>query len=191
MGIGAGDRVGVLMLNQDRYLELYLAVAWAGAVIVPVNIRWSPAEIEDSLRDCRPLALVVDNAFAELGGRLAHSTASLRLIHADDGAMPAGAASYEEVVRAASPVPDAMRAADDLAGIFYTGGTTGRSKGVMLSHGNLMADAFNVLAEGLLPGDSIYLHAAPMFHLANGAAMYTLMLSGGTNVVIRASPPRA
>ena len=73
MGISAGDRVGVLMLNQDRYLELYLAIAWAGAVIVPVNIRWSPAEIEDLLRDCRPMALVVDDAFAELGGKLAHS----------------------------------------------------------------------------------------------------------------------
>ena len=102
---------------------------------------------------------------------------------------PAGAASYEALLEAASPVPDAMRGADDLAGIFYTGGTTGRSKGVMLSHGNLMADAFNVLAEGLFPGDSIYLHAAPMFHLANGAAMYALMLSGGTNVVIRAFSP--
>ena len=89
MGVGAGDRVGVLMLNQDRYLELYLAVAWAGAVIVPVNIRWSPAEIEDSLRDCRPMALVVDDAFAELGGKLAQSMGSLRLIHADDGATPA------------------------------------------------------------------------------------------------------
>ena len=71
MGVSAGDRVGVLMLNQDRYLELYLGVAWAGAVIVPVNIRWSPTEIEDSLRDCRPMALVVDDAFAELGGKLA------------------------------------------------------------------------------------------------------------------------
>jgi long-chain acyl-CoA synthetase len=177
------------MLNQDRYLELYLAVAWAGAVIVPVNIRWSPTEIEDSLRDCRPMALVVDDAFAELGGKLAQSVGSLRLIHADDGATPAGAAGYEALLETASPVPDAMRGADDLAGIFYTGGTTGRSKGVMLSHGNLMADAFNVLAEGLFPGDSIYLHAAPMFHLANGAAMYALMLSGGTNVVIRAFSP--
>ena len=127
--------------NQDRYLELYLAVAWAGAVIVPVNIRWSPAEIEDSLRDCRPMALVEDDAFAELGGKLAHSIESLRLIHADDGATPAGAASYEALVEAASPVPDAMRGANDLAGIFYTGGTTGRSKGVMLSNRNLMANA--------------------------------------------------
>ena len=57
-------------------------------------------------------------------------------------------ASYEALLAATSPVPDAMRATGDLAGIFYTGGTTGRSKGVMLSHGNLIADAFNVLAEG-------------------------------------------
>src|SRR5690242_14428095 len=59
MGVGIGGRVAVLMLNQDRYLELYLAVAWAGAVIVPVNTRWSQAEIGDSLRDCRPSLLVV------------------------------------------------------------------------------------------------------------------------------------
>ena len=68
-----------------------------------------------------------------------------------------------------------MRKRDDLAGIFYTGGTTGRSKGVMLSHGNLMANAFNALSGGLWPGTTIYLHAAPMFHLANGAAMYGLL----------------
>jgi long-chain acyl-CoA synthetase len=189
MGISAGDRVAVLMLNQDRYLEVYLAVAWAGAVIVPVNTRWSPAEIEDSLRDCRPMVLVVDNAFAELGGKIARSMGTLRLVHADDGTTPSGTASYEGLLETASPVPDAMRGTNDLAGIFYTGGTTGRSKGVMLSHGNLMADAFNVLAEGLFPGDSVYLHAAPMFHLANGCAMYSLMLSGGTNVVMRAFSP--
>ena len=191
MGVGAGDRVAVLMLNQDRYLESYLAVAWAGAVIVPLNIRWSATENEDVLRDCRPRVLIVDAAFAELGGMLAQAIGTFRLIHADDGAVPAGLASYEALVEAASPVPDAMRGTADLAGIFYTGGTTGRSKGVMLSHGNLMADAFNVLAEGLFPNDSVYLHAAPMFHLANGAAMYALMLSGGTNVVIRAFSPEA
>src|SRR5262245_60528662 len=77
MGIAAGDRIAVLMLNQDRYLELYLAVPWAGAVIVPVNTRWSRVEIEDSLRDCRPVALVVDDAFAELGGMIAQSMGTL------------------------------------------------------------------------------------------------------------------
>jgi long-chain acyl-CoA synthetase len=186
MGVGAGDRVAVLMLNQDRYLEIYLAVAWAGAVVVPLNVRWSAAENEDALRDCRPSALIVDATFAEPGGKLAHSLGALRLIYADDDPTPGGMASYEALVAGAAPVADAMRGSGDLAGIFYTGGTTGRSKGVMLSHGNLMANAFNVLAEGLFPNDSIYLHAAPMFHLANGAAMYSLLLSGGTNVVIRA-----
>ena len=78
-----------------------------------------------------------------------------------------------------------MRTAADLAGIFYTGGTTGRSKGVMLSHGNLMVNALNALGEGLFPSAAIYLHAAPMFHLANGAAMYSLLLSGGSNVMIQ------
>jgi long-chain acyl-CoA synthetase len=191
MGATAGDRVAVLMLNQDRYLESYLAIAWAGAVVVPLNIRWSAAENEDVLRDCRPRMLIVDDAFAELGSRLAKAIGTLRLIHADDGATPAGMAGYEALIEAASPVPDAMRNAGDLAGIFYTGGTTGRSKGVMLSHGNLMADAFNALAEGLFPHDSVYLHAAPMFHLANGAAMYALLLSGGVNVLIRAFSPEA
>jgi long-chain acyl-CoA synthetase len=185
----AGERVAVLMLNQARYLELYFAVAWAGGVIVPVNTRWSEAEIEDSLRDCRPRILVVDDAFAEMGGKIAQRMGSLRLVHADDGTTPSGAENYEGLIASAPPVPDAMRGGDDLAGIFYTGGTTGRSKGVMLSHRNLMANAFNALAEGLFPGDSIYLHAAPMFHLANGAAMYSLMLSGGTNVLIRGFAP--
>ena len=190
MGIGIGDRVAVLMLNQDRYLELYLAVAWAGAVIVPVNTRWSLAEIEDSLRDCRPAVLVVDATFAEASVTLARNIGTFQLVFADEGTAPEGASEYEALIAAAAPVADAMRGAGDLAGIFYTGGTTGRSKGVMLSHGNLMADAFNVLAEGLFPFDSVYLHAAPMFHLANGAAMYALMLSGGSNVIIRSfSPP--
>ncbi len=82
-----------------------------------------------------------------------------------------------------------MRTAADLAGIFYTGGTTGRSKGVMLSHGNLMANALNALGENMFSENPTYLHAAPMFHLANGAAMYALMLSGGSNVMIQSFTP--
>src|SRR3954452_2565120 len=94
LGINRGDRVAVLMLNSDRYLELYLGIAWAGAVIVPTNIRWSRAEIEDSLRDCRAAALVVDKAFAAMGVELAKAV-KLGLIHADDEAGPAEALDYE------------------------------------------------------------------------------------------------
>ncbi|MET0879015.1 MAG: AMP-binding protein, partial [Tardiphaga sp.] len=132
LGVGQGDRVAVLMLNSDRYLELYLGIAWAGAVIVPTNVRWSATEIADSLLDCRASALVVDTAFAAMGVDLAKAV-PLTLIHADDDAGPAEAHDYEQLVRESEPILDAMRGRDDLAGIFYTGGTTGRSKGVMLS----------------------------------------------------------
>ncbi len=189
LGIGAGDRVAVLMLNSDRYLELYLATAWAGAVIVPLNIRWSPLENEEALRDCRAKALVVDTAFAATAAALANALPDLTLVFADDTDPPAGMQDYEALIARAAPVQDAMRKGSDLAGIFYTGGTTGRSKGVMLSHQNLMANAFNALGEGMFPASSIYLHAAPMFHLANGAAMYSLMLSGGSNVIIQSFTP--
>ncbi|KJC55823.1 fatty-acid--CoA ligase [Bradyrhizobium sp. LTSPM299] len=190
-GLGAkdGDRVAILSLNSDRYLELYLAVGWAGAVIVPLNIRWSQLENEDAMRDCRATILFVDKAFAPVGATLAKAIPELKLVYADEGETPEGMENYEALIARSEPVPDAMRKRDDLAGIFYTGGTTGRSKGVMLSHGNLMANALNALGEGLWPGTSVYLHAAPMFHLANGAAMYSVLLSGGSNVVIQGFTP--
>ncbi|MBC7585748.1 long-chain-fatty-acid--CoA ligase [Tardiphaga sp. vice352] len=188
LGIGAGDRVAVLMLNSDRYLELYLGIASAGAVVVPTNVRWSHAEIADSLLDCRASALVVDSAFAAMGVDLAKAM-PLALIHADDAAGPAGAHDYEQLIRDSEPVADAMRGRDDLAGIFYTGGTTGRSKGVMLSHGNIVVNSLHMLAEGLVPLGTIYLNAAPMFHVANGGAMFALLLSGGTNVIVRVFNP--
>jgi long-chain acyl-CoA synthetase len=191
LGIGKGDRVAVLMLNQDRYLELYLATAWAGAVIVPLNIRWNAIENADALRDCRPGILVTDSAFAAMSGELARQLDSIKLVYADDVAadLPASTLNYEEMVGAASPVGDAEAGDGDLAGIFYTGGTTGRSKGVMLSHRNLMSNSRNMLADGLSDEQAIYLHAAPMFHLANTAEMYLNFLVGSTNAIVRGFTP--
>ena len=190
-GVATGDRVAILMLNSSRYLELYLAVGWAGAVIVPLNIRWSVAENRDALLDCGTNLLVVDDMFLEAGNALKTAIPSLALIYAGDGDQPADCASYESWVAASAPIPDTMAGRDELAGIFYTGGTTGRSKGVMLSHGNLMASALSALAEGGFPRDAVYLHAAPMFHLANGCGMYCMLLNAGTNAIIKAFSPEA
>jgi long-chain acyl-CoA synthetase len=189
LGVSRGDRVAVLSLNSDRYFELYLAIAWAGAVIVPLNIRWSTIENEDALRDCRPSVLNVDKAFAASGATLANTIPGLKTIYADDGNGPAEMQSYEALIEQNTPIPDAMRSAADLAGIFYTGGTTGRSKGVMVSHGNLMANARNALGEGFLPPATTYLHAAPMFHMGDAALTYALLLSGGSGVIIQVFTP--
>src|SRR3984957_3514321 len=71
LGIAKGDRIAVLMLNSSRYLELYPAVGWAAAVLVPLNIRWSVAENRDALQDSVARLLVIDNAFVEAGEALA------------------------------------------------------------------------------------------------------------------------
>jgi len=184
--VDPGDRVAILSLNSDRYLETYLATAWAGGVIVPLNIRWSHAETADAVNDCRPKVLMIDKAFAPIGIALAQAIPDLKLIYADVGDIPHEAEDYEVLLERSEPIPDAMRAGNDLAGIFYTGGTTGRSKGVMLSHGNLMTSALSMLGE--FDPDTVdaavYLHAAPMFHLANGSQMFAVLLGGGSNVMI-------
>ncbi len=190
LGIGRGDRVAILMLNQDRYLELYLAIAWAGAVVVPLNIRWSAPENQACLEDCRPKLLFVDSVFAKMSEVLCAALDGLPLVYADDApqARPAGARDYEALIASAPPVADAEAPETDLAGIFYTGGTTGRSKGVMLSHRNLLASARSSL--GVLRSDlKCHLHALPLFHLAGVGSFYGSLMGGATNAILRMFTP--
>lgn len=163
LGLRKGDRVAMLSLNSDRYLEYYLAVFWAGGVVTPANTRWSAAELVYTLNDSESSILFVDEHFKLMAQGFRGEAGSIRhVIHADDGATPEGMLSYEQILRAANPLPDALRNGDDLAGIFYTGGTTGFPKGVMLSHTNLWSSAMSALSEpGSFAPDSIYLHAAP------------------------------
>ena len=86
--VNAGDRVAILSLNSDRYLEVYLATGWAGGVVVPLNIRWSQLENEDAMRDCRAKVLLVDRAFAPIAAALATKIDGLTLVYADDGEVP-------------------------------------------------------------------------------------------------------
>jgi acyl-CoA synthetase (AMP-forming)/AMP-acid ligase II len=138
VGVGRGDRVAMLALNSDRYSEYLLAVPWADAVLNPVNTRWSAAEIAYSLGDSDSRVLLADDAFAPMLPALRAACPGLAtVIHAGDGPAPDGALGYEDLIAAADPVQDARRGGSDLAGVFYTGGTTGFPKGVMLSHDNL------------------------------------------------------
>ena len=109
LGAQRGDRIAILSLNSDRYLELYLAAGWSGTVIVPLNIRWSPLENEDAMRDCRAGILFVDKAFAAVAATLANTIPGLKLIYSDDGDTPAGMDNYEKLIERSAPIPDAMR----------------------------------------------------------------------------------
>src|SRR5262249_30707267 len=85
---------------------------------------------------------------------------------------------------AAQPIPPAEVADGDIYGIFYTGGTTAASKGVMLSHGNIVANQMNMLAESLYRPSSVYMHTAPMFHLADCAATFGVTASAGAHAFV-------
>ena len=189
LGVMPGDRVGILSQNSDRYIELYYAVWWTGGAVNPCNTRWSPREIAYSLDDCKTSILIVDDAFVPMVDDLAKRSDSLRtLIYAGDREVPAGMHAYEQLIADSAPIADATRANEDLAGIFYTGGTTGFPKGVMLSHSSLWSSTVTI-AEVVAPTDCVGLHSAPMFHLADGAFTLALTLRGGTHVVIPGFDP--
>jgi acyl-CoA synthetase (AMP-forming)/AMP-acid ligase II len=191
LGVQPGDRVAILALNSDRYLEYILAVPWADAVLNPINHRWSANEISYAIDDSDSRVLLVDDMFVPMVPRLRDAHPSLRsVVYVGDGPTPEGLLDYEELIADHDRVPDVRRGGDTLAGLFYTGGTTGHAKGVMLSHANLWASAVGTVASGysFAPGGT-YLHVAPMFHLADFAGSCGTMVLGNTHAFLPAFEP--
>jgi long-chain acyl-CoA synthetase len=185
LDIGREDRVAILALNSDRFLEYIYGVAWAGAASNPVNIRLAPAEIAYTLEDSGSVALFVDDAFSQILPALRPLLTAVRhVIFIGDGPCPEGCIDYEQLIAQSAPVSDANAGGSDLAGLFYTGGTTGKSKGVMLSHDNIVYNALNVLPALGYDDRSVYLHAAPMFHLADMASTFAITMAAGTHVAV-------
>ena len=193
LGVAGGDRVAILSLNSDRYLEYLFGVPWADAVLNPINTRWSAQEVAYCLNDSDSRVLLVDDALAPHVPALREQCPQLRtVIHVGDGPVPDGMLAYEDLLAAATPIPDIRRGGDSLAGLFYTGGTTGFSKGVMLSHTNLVTSAMGCTATGeFVSAGGTYLHAAPMFHAADQAGGFGGALVGVTHVIIPGFEPKA
>ena len=190
LGMHTGDRVAMLSLNSDRYLEYQMGVPWGGGVLNPCNIRWSPAEILYSLEDSGSTILLVDETFRHLVEQFRRESSTLReVIYCGDGDTPAGMTSYEALLARAAPVPDVIRRGEDLAGIFYTGGTTGFPKGVMLSHTNMCSAGLALRVEGLATHGGTFLHAAPMFHLADMGLALPHWIEGNTHSIIPSFNP--
>ena len=191
LGVREGDRVGIYSLNSDRYHEFLYAVPWAGAVVNPVNVRWSAAEVAYSLVDCATDVLLVDDNFAPAVAEIRDRAPNLRtVIYCGDGDLPSGLLGYEDLIAESAPIEDARRGNDDLYGIYYTGGTTGDPKGVMLDHRAMLTSAMgSLVTTDILTRGGTLLHAAPMFHLADGAAWNIGNLTMATHVIVPAFSP--
>jgi long-chain acyl-CoA synthetase len=192
IGCGEGDRVAILGLNSHRYFECIFAAPWAGGVMVPINIRLAPPEVAHCLNDAGASILFVDETFLPTVSKIADQIKSLRhVVYMGDGEKPECAICHEALIAGHQPMDPAPRGAEDLSGLYYTGGTTGLSKGVMLTHANQVTNTFQTRMAFDMDEGSRYLNVAPMFHAANMIGMLNATMAAACHVFIPAFDPGA
>jgi len=175
LGIVPGDRVSVQVEKSLANVFLYLATLKAGAVYQPLNTAYTPAEVSHFANDARPKLMVVDPAHRHALETVA-AKAGVAAVETLDGR---GEGSFAGLAATMDMTHDTVpRAADDLAGLLYTSGTTGRSKGAMISHRNLASNATTLhRLWGFEPGD-VLLHALPIYHVHGlQVALHTAFLN--------------
>ena len=167
-GAGVGDRVAMQVAKTADALTLYAACLRGGMVFLPLNTAYTPAELDHFLGDSGATLAVCDadalDAVAPVAERAGGRAVTL--------------AALADAAGDAAPAAPAARGADDLAAILYTSGTTGRSKGAMLTHGNLTSNAEALVDAWRFTADDVLIHALPVFH--------THGLFVATNVTLRA-----
>jgi len=167
-GFGVGDRLALLLPNGPDYIELIYACSMLGVIAVPLNTRLSTKEIDRVLEDARPHGIVRHSSLAVPGVQLSWQQV------VDEEPLPISSAA----------VPKVFYDPEAVLGLIYTSGTTGQPKGVMVTHGNVLADIHNFnywmrYAEG-----GIYLHAAPIFHIADFPSMFAAPAFGARQITI-------
>lgn len=186
LGVGPGDRVAVLALNGLPVLELLFACGRLGSVFVPLNYRLTEPELRWIVASAEPTLLCYEEAFGSAARAVARD-AGVRLIALEPSTTDA--VEYASL-RAAEPIPGEQVSPETPWCVLYTGGTTGRPKGAVLTHGSILWNALNtVLSWGLHPDDVAPIFT-PLFH-TGGLNVFALplLLAGGTIVVPRRFDP--
>ncbi len=179
-GVRAGDRVAVQVEKTPAALMLYLACLKAGAAYLPLNAAYTPAEIGYFLADAEPALFVCDPARKDA---LAEAITDAR-VPAVETLDAAGEGSLIEKMRAAKPLAESVsRKPDDLAAILYTSGTTGRSKGAMLSHENLASNARTLTQYWRFSAKDVLIHALPIFHTHGLFVATNVILMAGASMI--------
>jgi malonyl-CoA/methylmalonyl-CoA synthetase len=182
LGVQIGDRVAVQVEKSSEVILLYLAVLRLGAIYLPLNTAYTLAELEYFLEDSTPRLLVCDPARAAAVGPLARrlGVAVLETLGGD------GRSGTLSVAADAQPehFDDVARESSDLAAILYTSGTTGRSKGAMLTHGNLLSNARTLRDAWRFDAHDRLLHALPVFHIHGLFVAINVTLAAGATALL-------
>ena len=187
IGCGDGARVAILERNSCAYVEAYFAAAGAGAILVPLNVRLAAPELAAILRASGARVLLARADLAPQVEAVQREPTPLEHVAWIGGrgvALDLAAHDHEALATGPdAPFEPAAVAPDAVAQLYFTSGTTGRPKGVMLTHRNVRAHALAAIAELSLGAGDVWAHVAPMFHLADAWATFALTWVGGRHAI--------
>lgn len=190
LGLCKQDRVAILHENCHIFLETYFAAAHLGLILVPLNFRLTAQELGGILTDSGSRLLIAQEGFRDKAWALLGAVPALETMvwsHRAEGAvLGKDEYDYEDLIlnQEETPVLDLALADNEVAHLYYTSGTTGRPKGVMLTHKNVKSHALGAIAELHLTDRDRWLHVAPLFHLADAWATFAITWAGGKHVIM-------
>ena len=190
-GIKKGDHVATIFLNGNEVLETYLALMKLGAVPVPLNVRFSPKELHYIVEHSDASALILSHEFESIIREIKEDLPKVKQYFMSGGEASGDMVALEEIYQGESEEePSVEIEEDDIASILYTAGTTGRPKGVLMSHRNCMWGAINIAYNvDLQPGYRV-LMVFPLYHAAAFMILISDLFVGCTNVTMRTFEPK-
>jgi len=194
LGLRRNERIAIIHENSNEFLEAYFAAAHLGVILVPLNFRLSAKELAMILNDSETRFLIAQSDFRDKVKEIPPSVPTLEKViwtQADNEVSGPGELAYESLLAAqkAEPPPDQGIKDDDVAHLYYTSGTTGRPKGVMLTHKNVKSHALGTIAELHLTDCDNWFHVAPLFHLADAWATFAITWVAGKHVILPSFDP--
>lgn len=187
-GLGFPDRIAIIHRNCHHFLESYLAAARIGAILVPINHRLSPKDILFILDNSDSKALIIESDLYNNVRTSIEQRQELELVvitgELSDMGPPDRSVFKEELMGEPEELPELQIQDNEMAHLYYTSGTTGQPKGVVLTHRNSYIHAENAVEEAELSSEDRWLHVAPMYHLADSWSTWAITLVGGTHVFV-------
>ncbi|MBW2623902.1 MAG: long-chain-fatty-acid--CoA ligase, partial [Deltaproteobacteria bacterium] len=194
LGLEKGDRLAILHENCHVFLESYFACAHLGIILVLINIRLSPTDMTAILKDSGAKTLIAQSKFKDTVEAVRNQEPALKTViwtQTDPDVGDSRVLEYESLLErqpGTFPSPPNLDGSD-VAHLYYTSGTTGRPKGVMLTHQNVKTHALGAIAELHLTDSEHWIHVAPLFHLADAWATFAVTWAGGKHIIIPSFDP--